>query len=98
MTEVMQKIDADQCDIRQNASDCAFDHFGWETDDIIKALKLLKEKHFSHSIPSARNTYWVFDVYKARLLGEKVYIHLYIDDTRHRLVINSLKKDTPYYR
>jgi len=95
LTEVMQKIDSGQCDIRRNAANCAFDYFGWERPEIIKALKLLKEKHFCKSITSTRNALWVFDVYKARLLGEKVYIHLYIDDTKGRLIINSFKKDQP---
>ena len=99
LTDVMQKIDSGQCDIRQNASNCAFDDFGWETDEIIKALKLLKEKHFCEKIISNRNPLWVYDVYKARLLGERVYIHLYIDDTKGRLIINSFKKDqTIHYR
>lgn len=99
LTDVMQKIDSGQCDIRKNTADCAFDDFGWTTDEIIKALKLLKEKHFCESITSNRNSWWVYDVYKARLLGEKVYIHLYIDDTKGRLIINSCKKDlTIHYK
>jgi hypothetical protein len=99
LTEVMQKIDSGQCDIRRNASDCAFDDFGWKRPEIIKALKLLEEKHFCKSLTSNRNALWVFDVYKARLLGEKVYIHLYIDDTEGRLIINSFKKDqTIHYK
>ena len=95
LSDVIQKIDSGQCDIRRNAADCAFDYFGWERPEIIKSLKLLKEKHFCKSITSTRNALWVFDVYKAQLLGEKVYIHLYIDDTKGRLIINSFKKDQP---
>lgn len=92
LTEVMQKIDTGQCDIRKNAEDCALHDFGWNRDEIIKALKLLEEKHFCKSIASPRNPLWVYDVYKSRLLGENVYIHLYIDDTEERLIINSFKK------
>ena len=97
LTDVVQKIDSGQCVIRKNAADCAFADFGWETPEIIKAIKLLKEKHFCKSITSKRNALWVYDVYKARLLGENVYIHLYIDDTKGRLIINSFKEDKPYY-
>jgi len=99
LSEVIQKIDSGQFTIRKNAAQRAFDDFGWETDEIIKALKLLKEKHFCKSIASDRNPLWVFDVYKARLFGEKVYIHLYIDNTKGRLIINSFKQDqTIYYK
>jgi hypothetical protein len=98
-TDVMQKIASGQYDVRKNAVDCAFDYFGWKTDEIIKALKLLQEEHFYESITSNRNSWWVYDVYKARLLGEKVYIHLYIDDTKGRLIINSFKRDkTIHYK
>lgn len=92
LTDVMQKVAAGRCVIRGNAEDCALHHFGWNRDEIIKAIRLLEEKHFCKSITSERNAYWVYDVYKARLLGENVYIHLYIDDIEGRLIVNSCKK------
>lgn len=93
-SDVLQKIDSGQCIIRKNAEDSALADFGWNRPAIIKAIKLLKEKHFCTSITSTRNAWWVFDVYKARLLGENLYIHLYIDHTDGMLIINSLKEDT----
>jgi len=93
LSEVIHRIDSGEFTIKSNAAQCAFDDFGWGTDQIIKALRLLKEKHFCRSITSNRNPLWVYDVYKARLLGEDVYTHLYIDDTEGTLVVNSLKQD-----
>jgi hypothetical protein len=97
LTDVLQKINSGQYFIRKNAADSALADFGWNRSEIIKAIKLLKEKHFCMSITSTRNAWWVFDVYKARLLGENVYIHLYIDDTKGMLIINSFKEDRPYH-
>jgi len=93
LTDVLQKIDAGQFLIRKNAEDCALADFGWNRRKIIEAIKLLNEQHFCMSITSTRNAWWVFDVYKARLLGENAYIHLYIDDTTGMLIINSFKED-----
>lgn len=96
-SDVLQKINSCQCIIRRNAEDSALADFGWTRPEIIEAMKLLKEKHFCTSITSTRNAWWVFDAYKARLLGENIYIHLYIDDTNGMLIINSFKEDTPHY-
>lgn len=97
LTDVLQKINSGQCVIRRNAADSALADFGWNRSEIIEAIKLLKEKHFCMSLTSTRNAWWVYDVYKSRLLGENVYIHLYIDDTKGILIINSFKEDKPPY-
>lgn len=97
LSDVLQKINSGQCVIRKNAEDSARADFGWNRTEIIEAIKLLKEKHFCMSITSTRNAWWVYDAYKARLLGENVYIHLYIDDTDGMLIINSFKEDSPHY-
>jgi len=97
LTDVLQKINSEQFLIRKNAEDSALDDFGWNRPKIIDVIKLLEERHFCMSIPSNRNAWWVYDVYKARLLGENVYIHLYIDDTDGILIINSFKEDRPRY-
>ena len=97
LTEVLQKISDGEFLLRRNAEDSALADFGWNRPRIIEAIKLLKEKHFCMSITSKRNAWWVYDVYKARLFGENVYIHLYIDDTNGMLIINSFKEDRPYY-
>jgi len=96
LTEVLQKINSGQFFIRKNAEDSALADFGWNRSKIIDAIKLLKERHFCMSITSKRNAWWVYDVYKARLFGENVYIHLYIDDTDGMLIINSYKEDRPH--
>ena len=97
LTDVLQKINSGQCVIRKNAEDSALADLGWTRPEIIEAIKLLKEQHFCMSITSTRNAWWVYDAYKARLLGENVYIHLYIDDTDGMLIINSFKEDSPHY-
>ena len=97
LTEVLQKIDSGQFLIRQNAENSALSDFGWNRPKIIEAIKLLKERHFRMPITSNRNAWCVFDVYKARLFGEHVYIHLYIDDTDGMLIINSFKEDRPHH-
>ena len=97
LADVKQKISSGQCVIRQNAANSALADFGWNRSDIIEAIKLLEERHFCMSITSARNAWWAYDVYKARLFGENIYIHLYIDDTAGMLIINSFKKDRPHY-
>jgi len=97
LTDVLQKINIGQILIRENAIDSALADFGWNRPKIIDAVKLLDERHFCMSITCDRNAWWVFDVYKARLFGENVYIHLYIDDTDGILIINSFKEDKPLY-
>ncbi len=97
LSDVKQKINSGEFLIRKNAEDSALADFGWNRPRIIEAIKLLKETYFCKSIPSKRNAWWVFDVYKARLFGENVYIHLYIDDADGKLIINSFKEDRPYY-
>jgi hypothetical protein len=96
LTEVLQKISTPKGFlIRRNVEDSALADFGWNRPRIIEVIKQLKETHFSSSITSNRNAWWVFDVYKLRLFGERVYIHLYIDDTDGKLIINSFKEDRP---
>lgn len=97
LTDVLQKINSGQFLIRKNAEDSALADFGWNRPEIIEAIKLLKETYFCISITSTRNAWWIYDVYKARLFGENVYIHLYIDDTDGMLIINSCKEDRPHY-
>lgn len=97
LTEVLQKINDEEFLIRKNAEDSAFADFGWNRPRIVEAIRLLKDKHFCTSITSNRNAWWVYDVYRARLFGENVYIHLYIDDTNGMLIINSFKEDITRY-
>ena len=91
---MLRKVNSGDYVIRQNAVASALHDFGWNISGIIKAIKLLEDRHFYKSEPSNRNKWWVVDVYKARLFGERIYLHLYIDDTQGKLVINSFKEDT----
>ena len=97
LTEVLQKINDGEFLIRKNAEDSALSDFGWNRPRIIEGIKLLKGKHFCMSITGNKNAWWVYDVYKARLFGENVYIHFYIDDRDGILIINSFKEDRPQY-
>lgn len=79
--------------IRRNALDGARDAFGWNSDDILDALRRLQVKHFHKSAVSRINPQRVLDFYKARRLkGENVYIHFYVDDDTGKLIINSFKE------
>ena len=97
LSEVIQKINNGSFTIRQNATQCALEDFGWGTPEIKKVYNLLKEKHFCKTAPSDINPLWIVDIYKARLIGENVYTHFYIDDTVGILVINSFKRDQTIY-
>ncbi len=78
---------------KPNALNCAQRDFGWETRDILDALRRLKPGHFYKSEPSGKKHGVVLDFYKAYgLKGEDVYIHFYIDDEDGVLVVNSFKR------
>lgn len=92
LPEVRKLIEQGRVRIRQNARNDAFNDFGWDTNEILEALKKLKEEHFHKRDVSTRNKWNVYDFYKAYgLCGENVYTHFYIDQDGN-LVINSLKK------
>jgi hypothetical protein len=93
LSEVRDLIDQRRVDVRPNALDDAQRDFGWETSDILDALKRLQPKHFYKSDASAKKYGVVLDFYKAcGLKGEDVYTHFYIDDEKGVLVVNSLKR------
>ena len=92
LSEVAQKINSGQFLIKSNAIRCAFQDFGWGTSDIMNAYRMLKPKHFHKTDNSKVRPELVIDVYKARLNGEDIYTHFYIDDTLNKLIINSFKR------
>lgn len=63
--------------------------FGWNEEDICKAICKLKASHWHASNPHDRFPECTVDYYKARKLheGEDVYLHLYVKD--NTLIINS---------
>ncbi|MBA7714630.1 hypothetical protein ES703_123659 [subsurface metagenome] len=93
LSEVIRKINNGQFIIRPNATQHALEDFGWGISEIKKAYNILKAKHFYKTDASKINPLWVVDIYKARLIGEDIYTHFYIDDTVGILVINSFKRD-----
>ena len=92
LAEVVQKINSGQWLIRSNAIRDAYKEFGWGIFDIINAYRMLKPKHFYKTDSSKAKPGLVIDVYKARLNGEDVYTHFYIDDAFNKLIINSFKR------
>jgi hypothetical protein len=92
LSEVRQKIAAGDVLIRPNAVRCAFQGFGWETKDILKAYCKLQPKHFYKTESYRGRPTVAVDYYKANLYGEDIYTHFYIDDTAGKLVINSFKE------
>lgn len=79
--------------IKGNARTDAEHCFGWNGDDIKRALLALRPSHFYKSEPSMCIPGITIDYYKAeRLFGENVYIHFYIDPQGVVLVVNSFKR------
>ena len=92
LSEVVQKINSGQFLINSNAERYALQDFGWGISDILYTYRNLQPKHFFKSDTSKWKPGVVVDVYKARLNGEDVYTHFYIDDTFDNLIINSFKR------
>ena len=78
--------------IRDDAKLDARRDFGWRDPDIMDALKKLQPRDFYKSDTSVVKPLTVLDFYKARVNGENVYVHFYIDDGLKKLVINSFHK------
>ena len=93
LSEVKEKINNGQLLIRPDASHDAWQHFGWEYEDIIKAYRMLSPSHFYGTDYSEERPGCVLDFYKAHIMVEDIYTHFYIDDSNRKLVINSLKQD-----
>lgn len=93
LSEVVQKIDGGEVVINSNALQDAFDDFGWRYDNILKAYKMLRPRHYYKTDYSVTRPGFVLDFYKAHIMGEDIYTHFYIDDGNRKLVINSFKQD-----
>ena len=82
--------------IRENARQTAQKDFGWDIDDIKKAIKNLKRKDFYKPDNNYYDTSIKIDYYKAYgLNGENVYTHFTIDkdsDGNKILIIQSFKR------
>lgn len=93
VADVRQLLAEGKVIIQPNARRDAFRDFGWDTDDIVLALRSLKPQHFHKRDVSTGNRWHVWDFYKAwGLRGEDVYTHFYIDSSSGMLVINSFKR------
>lgn len=93
LSEVRELIEQGRFCVNLNALNDAQRDFGWESSDIVDALKRLRPGHFYKSDSSAKKHGIVLDFYKARgLKGEDVYTHFYIDDETGVLVVNSFKR------
>ena len=91
--EVKELVDQGKVLLKPNALQCAQRDFGWETRDILDALRKLKPGHFYKSEPSDKRHGALLDFYKAYgLKGEDVYTPFYIDDENGFLVVNSFKR------
>ncbi|TRZ50630.1 hypothetical protein D4S03_06395 [bacterium] len=95
LKKIRELVDKEQVTINPNASETALSDFGWETDDILAAIKKLQPKDFHKPDPSIYKSDTIIDIYKAdNLKGEKVYTHFYIDKETGLLIINSFKRRT----
>ncbi len=91
LSEVISKINNNEFLIKPNALECAFNDFGWRHDDIIKAFKLLKPRHYNKTDYSTARPGFVLDFYNGTIMSEHIYTHFYIGDDGI-LVINSFKQ------
>lgn len=89
--KILELINTGKVSITEQARATAKKDFGWDIDDICKALKSLQplswySSEHRHNNPSI----WV-DYYRAvGLKGENVYTHFYIEDDC--LIIDSFKE------
>ena len=93
LDEIKRLVKEGKVLIRPNALDGARNAFGWGIEDILDVIRKLERKHFQKSDASIHNRFREFEFYKAKIKGENVYIHLYIDDDTGSLIINSFKEN-----
>ena len=91
LTDVVDRIDKGNLVINSDAERDAFQLFGWGLSDIEAAYRKLQPKHFYKTDLSRVKPGVYLDVYKAKIHGERIYTHFYIDHNGI-LVINSFKR------
>ncbi len=91
LSEVKAKIAAGNVLVRPDVVRDALVDFGWGIDDILDVYRKLRPGHFLIADNSRTKFFIVIDSYKARINGEEIYTHFYIDDDG-RLVINSFHR------
>ena len=77
--------------IRPDAALDALSQFGWEGDDVLRAIGRLRRQDFVKTDPSQKVPGRLLDFYRASMEGEKFYTHFYVD-SQGRLIINSFHK------
>ena len=88
---VYDAVENGKVTVNGNALSDARSLFGWETEDIARAILGLRPRDFHKTEPSKFLAGVMLDVYKARnLMGENVYTHFYMNSGR--LIINSFKQ------
>jgi len=89
--QVRKLIVDGKIDITLRALNSASKAFGWNKDDMKKALMSLKSKDFHKPSYKYTNPTIKEDVYKAyNLMGENVYTHIRIENGR--LIVDSFKE------
>ncbi|HOF62602.1 MAG TPA: type II toxin-antitoxin system MqsR family toxin [Candidatus Latescibacteria bacterium] len=93
LEDVRRLVNSGKWKARKNALEGAWKAFGWESDDIRRAILALKPCHFYKSDWSnARCSDGIMlDFYKSRFRGEDVYTHFYVENGV-LLVVNSFKE------
>lgn len=94
LAKVRSKIAGRQVLIKSDVLKDAWRDFGWGYSEILASYIKLKPKHFYKTEKSIYLPDVLLDFYKARINGEDIYTHFYIDKTENRLVINSFHKLT----
>ena len=94
LTYVKHSIRRGEYDIREDVSDKAFEAFGWDDEDVKRAILGLKSEDFQASRQSLHIPGAMVDSYTG--LGrqeENYYIHFYIHPDTGRVIINSCKRN-----
>lgn len=94
LKDVKKLIKSGCIKINSNASNDAYNDFGWHEEDIKKSLLKLNQTHFHKTEPYRGHPGTMIDYYKAKSLmyQNDVYIHFYIDPLSGVLIINSFKR------
>lgn len=88
--QICKLVDAGNIIVTANAWRTAQDAFGWGLNEIKKALKKLPLHCCYKSEPRFDNPKIWVDYYRVNdLLGERVYLHFYIED--NKIIVDSLK-------
>ncbi len=91
LEEIRALIQAGAAYVNPDAALDAMREFGWETDDVLRAVSRLKPINFRKTDPSRVLPSLFLDFYQASMEGQTFYTHFYVSARGH-LIINSFHR------